>query len=367
MFAAASSYLVFVASVGTAPFFPVQAAPLRYTDLLGSLIVGVGCGMAARTFVALNRGASRLSRRLPFWSRPILAGAILAVIGWIAIPLFHLPLPLGPGYNGILRAARGQLGPYLLLVLLGMKMVTTSTTSAGNGVGGLFFPSVMMGAATGGALGHVVPGPSSLFAVVGIAAFLGGAYKVPLAGVAFVAETTGAPGYIIPGLLGAALGYLLSGKASISSRQRSRRASELETHLRMPIGDVMTREWTEVPPTASVGEFASRYVTSARARSLPVAEGGRYLGTVSLDALSGLKHEEWDTTPISAVMATDGPVAEPGWALDRALRLIRGRGLDRLPVVRDGRIVGVVTTADILRLEEVLDELSRHGRPRRGA
>src|ERR1044071_5574650 len=110
-----------------------------------------------------------------------------------------------------------------------------------------------------------------------MAAFLGGAYKVPLAGVAFVAETTGAPGYIIPGLLGAALGYLVSGNASISGRQRFRRSSQLETRLRLSVGEVMTREWTEVPPTATVQEFATRYVMSAKAKSLPVAEAGRYL------------------------------------------------------------------------------------------
>jgi CIC family chloride channel protein len=80
----------------------------------------------------------------------------------------------------------------------------------------------MMGATTGAALGHVVSGPPSLFAVVGMAAFLGGVYKVPLAGVAFVAETTGAPAYIIPGVLAAALGYLLSGTESLSTQQRYR-------------------------------------------------------------------------------------------------------------------------------------------------
>src|SRR5437588_2752116 len=74
----------------------------------------------------------------------------------------------------------------------------------------------MMGAAVGGAVSHLVPGSATLFAVVGIAAFLGGAYKVPLAGVAFVAETTAAPAYIIPGLLAAAIAYLASGRGSLS-------------------------------------------------------------------------------------------------------------------------------------------------------
>jgi CIC family chloride channel protein len=360
MFASATSYLVFVASVGTAPIFPVQAAPLRYPDLLGSLLVGVGCGLAARAFIYLYKVVGRLGRRLSFWSRPLVAGMVLGGVGVCALLVYHRPLPLGPGYVGISEAARGQLGPYLLLILLGMKMVTTSATGAGNGVGGLFFPSVMMGAAAGGALGHLVPGPPSLFAVVGIAAFLGGAYKVPLAGVAFVAETTGAPGYIIPGLLGAALGYLVSGRASISAHQRFRRSSELETRLRLSVEEVMTREWTEVPPAATVRDFATKHATSAKAKSLPVAEAGRYLGVVSLDSLSGLGPQEWDTLPVTAVMDTDGRAASPDWPVDRALRLIREQGVDRLPVVRDDRIIGMITTADVLRLEEILDTLSHH-------
>jgi CIC family chloride channel protein len=213
----------------------------------------------------------------------------------------------------------------------------------------------MMGAAIGGALGHAVPGPPSLFSVVGMAAFLGAAYKVPLAGVAFVAETTGAPSYIIPGLLAAAIGYLVSGDLSLSTRQRFRRRLDLDTRLDLLVGEAMSRDWTEVPPAASVQEFASRYVTSARARTLPVAEGGRLLGMIGLDALSQLPAERWPSTPVEAVMRTDPPTTDPGWPLARAVRLMREHGVDRLPVVSDGQLVGMLTTSDILQLEEILE------------
>ncbi len=55
--------------------------------------------------------------------------------------------------------------------------------------------------------------------------FLSGVYKVPLAGFTFVAETTGAPVYVIPGLLAAAISYLVSGPRSLSSHQRARESS----------------------------------------------------------------------------------------------------------------------------------------------
>jgi CIC family chloride channel protein len=222
IFAAATSYLVFVALIGTTPLFPIAAVPLSLADLLASLLIGIACGVAARALIALVRGAAAVRERLGPWVSAVVAGVVLAALGLTAIAVFHRPLPLGPGYVGIGLAARGQLGVGMLVALLAMKLVATPTTTAGNGVGGLFFPAVMMGAAAGGALGHVVPGPASLFAVVGMAAFLGGAYKVPLAGVAFVAEATGAPGYIIPGLLAAALGYLFSGPNSLSAHQRAR-------------------------------------------------------------------------------------------------------------------------------------------------
>ena len=222
IFASATAYIVFVAIAGTSPLFPIAAVPLSFGDLLTSMLIGVACGIAARVLIAFSRGASAIRDRLSPWIAAVIGGLVLAAIGFTALTVFDRPLPLGPGYVGIGLAARGRLGIGMLVALLAMKLIATPTTVAGNGVGGLFFPSVMMGAALGGALGHIVPGPASLFAVVGMAAFLGGGYKVPLAGVAFVAEATGAPGYIIPGLLAAALGYLFSGPGSLSSHQRER-------------------------------------------------------------------------------------------------------------------------------------------------
>ena len=58
-------------------------------------------------------------------------------------------------------------------------------------------------------------------------------------------------------------------------------------------------------------------------------------------------------------MNTDDAVS-PGWSVDRAIRLMREREVDRLPVVRDGQIVGVITINDLLSLEEILDTISQH-------
>lgn len=222
MFASATSYLVFAALQGTEPFFPVSSEALTYRDLIASVLVGVAAGLVARGFVALVRLVGDVEGRVGTLARVLIGGAALGTIGVISLWLFDAPLALGPAYHGMALAAQGQFGLNLLLALLVLKMLATAVTAGSGGVGGLFFPTAMIGAVIGAIVGTIVPGPASLFAVVGIASFLSAAYKVPLAGSTFVAETTGAPGYIIPGLIAAAIGYLVSGSASLSQHQQPR-------------------------------------------------------------------------------------------------------------------------------------------------
>ena len=90
--------------------------------------------------------------------------------------------------------------------------------------GGLFVPLVVAGALLGRiAVGVVGDANITLFVVIGVAAFLGAGYRVPLAAVMFVAETTGRPGFVVPGLLAAVAAMLVMGQASITEYQRSSR------------------------------------------------------------------------------------------------------------------------------------------------
>ena len=100
-------------------------------------------------------------------------------------------------------------------------MVATATTLAGGGVGGVFIPLVVGGAIVGRFIGDLVnPLDPTLYVLLGIAAFLGAGYRVPLAAVMFVAETTGQPGFIVPALFAAVSAELVMGQASITTFQR---------------------------------------------------------------------------------------------------------------------------------------------------
>ena len=109
---------------------------------------------------------------------------------------------------------------WVILAVLVLRGLATSATVAGGGVGGLFIPLVVAGALTGALVGNVVnPGDLDLFIVIGVAAFLGAGYRVPLAAVMFVAETTGRPSFVVPGLIAAVAAELLMGQASVTAYQ----------------------------------------------------------------------------------------------------------------------------------------------------
>ena len=112
-----------------------------------------------------------------------------------------------------------------MLLVLVLRCAATTATVGGGGAGGLFIPLVVGGALTGRVIGGAVQSlNTTLFVVIGVAAFLGAGYRVPLAAVMFVAETTGRPGFVVPGLLAAVAAELTMGRSSITAYQAGERS-----------------------------------------------------------------------------------------------------------------------------------------------
>ncbi len=217
---AATGYLAFVAVNGTARLFPVAGEPtFNFRDLVGALALGVAAGVAARAFAAVLRKAKTIAqRRHPLV--PLLAGLVLAILFVVARLATGESLTFGPGYDTIQWALDPQHGAWIVLLVLVLRCLATAVTLGGGGVGGLFIPLVVGGALTGRVVGGAVQSlDTTLFVVVGVAAFLGAGYRVPLAAVMFVAETTGRPGFVVPGLLAAVAAELVMGRSSVTSYQ----------------------------------------------------------------------------------------------------------------------------------------------------
>jgi len=220
--ASASGYLTFVAINGTTPLFPIEGSPrLEFRDLVGAAVLGLIAALGARAFARMLRAAKRLSTMPRPGVMALAAGAVIAVLFVIGRLLTGESLIVEPGYHVLSWAAQPDRSMWILTAILILRCVATSATVAGGGVGGLFIPLVIAGALTGALVGTAVdPGDLDLFVVVGVAAFLGAGYRVPLAAVMFVAETTGQPSFIVPGLLAAVAAELVMGRASVTSLQQ---------------------------------------------------------------------------------------------------------------------------------------------------
>jgi len=220
--AAATGYLTFVAFHGTSQLFAIDSsAAFSFRDLLGALVIGVLAGLGARLFAWMVRRAKALAAPDRFLT-VVASGAAFAALFAMGRGLTGESVISGPGYEVVAWASEPTHSVPLLLAVLALRCLATTASVAGGGVGGLFIPLVVAGALTGSVIGGVVDAHDLvLFIVVGVAAFLGAGYRVPLAAVMFVAETTGRPAYIVPGLLAAVAAELVMAGSSVTPYQRA--------------------------------------------------------------------------------------------------------------------------------------------------
>ena len=277
---AATGYITFAAMATTTPLLQINGAPaFDLRDLGGALVIGILAGGGARAFAALIRFAKGWGAR----QRPMVAaaasGVILGALIVAARAISDEPLAIGPGYRAVHWATDPTHGIAVVGALLLIRTLAVPVAVAGGGVGGLFIPLVVEGALIGRLCGAAFGQPgSSLFPVIGIAAFLGAGYRVPLAAVMFVAESTGRPEFVVPGLIAAVAAQLLMGRASVSAYQQARQAGHLERRFRMPISEVVQTDIATISPTATVSEFFTHLLIGPRRSSVAVIDGGRYVG-----------------------------------------------------------------------------------------
>src|SRR5690606_34754175 len=288
------------------------------------------------------------------WARVLGAGAVIAVLGVASDLLFEGTLAIGAGYRTLEWVTEPDHALGLVAALFVIRLLATSATIAGGGVGGLFIPLVIAGAILGDGMATVVRDETTLFPLIGVAAFLGAGYRAPLAGVVFVAETTGRPGFVVPGLIASVASQLVMGDVSVSAYQSSGRAGHLERRLQLPVGAALETDVLAAPADATLAEFEAHHLMMNRALEVPVVDDGRYVGMLTIEALREVPAEDRPNRTAAELADDTWPVGDLTWTLEQAVQSLSTAEVDTLVVVDRGRLAGVVTLAGIVRLDEIL-------------
>ncbi len=212
MIASVVAYAVNGLFVGWEPLFAVpHLETLQFFDYFRFVALGLGCGVVAAlvpvVFYRLRDAFHALPG--PPHVKPALGGLLLGLLA------LALPQVLGGGYGWIQEAIDGRLAISLMILLAFAKLLAFALTVSSGGSGGVFAPTLYVGAMVGGALAKIFHEPVAAFVVVGMAATFGGAARVPVATLWMVTEMTGGYQLLVPAALAVMLATIL--QALISS------------------------------------------------------------------------------------------------------------------------------------------------------
>lgn len=361
LIASATSFLVFAAILGTDPVFPSLGAiqaDLEIGAMVGGAVIGLLAGLAGRAYAWLVQRAKGISTTYPAWQRIALGGGGLGALVLLSDLVFDEPITLGPGLEAVdwLTTTDRALG--LIAGLFAFQLAATLVTIAAGGTGGLFIPLAVQGIIMGSFIGELIAEErTSLYPTLGLAAFLGAGYRVPIAAVMFVAESTGSSPYVVPALLAAAMSQLVAGDSSVAGYQRDQRLGHLESRFQLPITAALTTDVFTVPSDATASEFVYVHVLGRRERTVTVVDDGHYLGICDLDHLKDIERSDWDSITVGELMAADVPVGRPSWTVRDAVAAMEQADIDLLPITdNEGTFIGTVGADDIVKLDQILDD-----------
>lgn len=213
--ASVASVVVERAILGNEPLFHVPAYQLVHPgELVAYALLGAIGGALSVVFSRALLGARAAFRRLPAWSR-ILQPAIGGVL--VGLVLLVRPEVMGVGYDYVDQALNGHMVVRLMVILCVVKMAATIVSYASGNAGGIFAPTLFLGAMTGGALGSVVhqmaPFPTAApgaYALVGMGALFAGIIRAPMTSVLMVFEITQDYQILVPLMVANLLSFVIS-------------------------------------------------------------------------------------------------------------------------------------------------------------
>ena len=359
--ASVASVVVERSILGNEPLFRVPTYHLEHpAELLAYAALGVTGGVVSLVFCKGLLYARALFLRLPVSTRMLQPAMGSLVIG---ILLVAVPQVMGVGYEYVDQALNGGLLFKTMVLLCVVKLAATIISYSSGNAGGIFAPSLYIGAMTGGALGMLVhrlaPFPTAdpgAYALVGMGTLFAGIVRAPMTSVFMIFEITQDYQILVPLMVANLLSFMISRRYQPVPVYH---ALLQQDHVHLPgmTGRAPRASWTArevmspAPPEVPVDQPIEKVAATLRhATGLLIEDGGRFVGVVTGARLAQALEAGQGAAPVGSLLDGHTVHAHPDHDSDTVLeRLGEADGL--LPVVsrEDAqRVIGVVTVADVI-------------------
>ncbi len=362
---AVTSWMVLHLILGDEPLFHVPAYHLVNPAELGIYaVLGVLGGLGSVSFVKLLLRLRILFRRLPVatvWLQP--------AVGGLAVGLMALILPevLGVGYDYVERVLGGDLALKTVILLVALKIVATAICYSSGNAGGIFGPSLFIGAMIGGSVGYVAhalfpastAGPGA-YALVGMGTAFAGIIRTPLTSVIMIFELTRDYSIIVPLMISNLISFFISSRLQPEPIYEALARQEgvylpakagIEEPEHRQVGSVMRAGVEPFPPDLE-SESAVRRMLELGCNAWPVAANHTLLGIVIRSALMEFEGPPQTTVRDFVHAGQKFLFVHSDEPLNVALDRMGAAGVDVLPVVSRAdlqKLEGVVILTDVLK------------------
>jgi chloride channel protein, CIC family len=362
--ASVASVIVERSILGNAPLFRVPAYHLVHpAELIGYAVLGVVGGVVSLVFCKCLLALRRLFLRMPLstrWFQPAIGGLAIGLL------LLVSPAIMGVGYEYVDQALNGGLVLKTLLLLGVLKLVATIISYSSGNAGGIFAPSLYIGAMAGGAVGALVhrvapfpTGDPGAYALVGMGTLFAGIIRAPMTSVFMIFEITQDYQILVPLMVANLLSFVISRRYQPTPVYH---ALLEQDHVHLPSAGLKatSRGWTardimsEVPPLLAASraiESVWREFDANGQRPWLVGTAEDFLGVLQPERLTEAMQSGRGSEPIAGLTEAAFIHAHPDHSVDIVLeRLADSAGV--LPIISredTRRVEGVITADDMTR------------------
>lgn len=363
--ASATSWGVLRLLLGNNPLFQApQYQLVNAWEFAVYAILGVAGGLVSVGFTQLLLRTRKWFMKLPEktkWFQPVAGGITVGMMGWF------VPQVMGVGYKFVGDALNDQLALRLMFILLGMKLVATALSYASGNAGGIFGPSLFLGAMLGGTIGgvahHYFPGyvaTPGAYAMVGMGAAFAGIVRAPMTSVVMIFEITRDYAVIVPLMISNLVSYFISSRLQREpiyeqlAEQDGIHLPLAKSRLRAQQRQVarVMRPLAEALDPGETVQVALEKAGASGQQTWVVRKGTEVMGIVTREQLQDASREEVPAKTVGdLVQVEEFPHLHSDQSFDYALARMGETHTDLLPVVSRANVralLGVVRLQDVL-------------------